>query len=136
MLANVTLPHPHLIALRSAATLVISAVLGQAGFAAAAIGREKSWFAWHVAGSWVTLVLAIGCAVCYTALRRTAGTVLLGLAWATAAAIVVQFTLGRLEIADVHIFLGVLVAMLATALTSWTYRHPAPETDPASAQKA
>ena len=44
----------------------------------------------------------------------------------TAAAIVVQFTLGKLEIADVHIFLGVLIAMLTTAVTSWTYRRPPP----------
>jgi branched-subunit amino acid ABC-type transport system permease component len=70
--------------------------------------------------------LAIGCAICFTVLRRTAGRVLLWLAWATAAAVVVQFTLGKLEIADWHIFLGVLIAMLTTALTSWTYRRPPP----------
>lgn len=126
MASNLTLPHPHLIVLRTAATLVISAVIGQAGFAAAAIGREKSWFLFHAIGAWLTLALAIGCALCFTVLRRTAGRVLLWLAWAQAAAITVQFTLGRLEIADVHIFLGVLIAMLATALTSWTYRRAAP----------
>mgnify|MGYP003488172622 CR=1 FL=1 len=126
MAGNLTLPHPHLIALRSAATLLISAVIGQAGFAAAAIGRDKSFFAFHVIGSGVTLTLAIACAVCFTVLRRTAGPVLLWLAWSTAAAIVLQFVLGKLEVADVHIFLGVLIAMLATALPSWTYRHPAP----------
>ncbi len=126
MAANLTLPHPHLIVLRSAATLLICAVIGQAGFAAAAIGRDKSWFAFHAIGAWLTLVLAIGCAVCFIVLRRTAGPVLLWLAVALAAAITVQFTLGRLEIADLHIFLGVLIAMLATALTSWTYRRPMP----------
>ena len=125
-MASVTLPHPHLIALRTAATLVISAVIGQAGFAAAALGREKSWFLFHAIGAWLTLILAFGCAICFTVLRRTAGPVLLWLAWSLAAVVTVQFTLGKLEIADVHIFLGVLIAMLATALTSWTYRLPAP----------
>ena len=126
MARTVTLPHPHLIWLRSAATLLISAVIGQAGFAAAAIGRDKSYFLFHAIGAGVTLTLGIASAICYTVLRRTAGPVLLWLAWATAAAIIVQFVLGKLEIADAHIFLGVLIAMLATALTSWTYRHPAP----------
>ena len=86
MTARVELPHPHLIWLRSAATLVISAVIGQAGFAAAAIGRrDKSYFFFHAIGAGLTLTLAIGCAICFTVLRRTAGRVLLWLAWATAA---------------------------------------------------
>jgi len=126
MAAPSKLPHPHLILLRTAATLVISAVLAQAGFAAAALGRDKSYFAAHVIGAGVTLTLGIATAICYTVLWRTAGPVLLWLAWATAGALVVQFTLGKLEVADVHIFLGVIIAMLATALTSWTYRLPAP----------
>jgi len=126
MAAPSNLPHPHLIVLRTAATLVISAVLAQAGFAAAAIGRDKSYFAAHVIGAGVTLTLGIATAICFTVLRRTAGPVLLWLAWATAGALVVQFTLGKLAVADVHIFLGVLIAMLATALTSWTYRLAAP----------
>src|SRR6476619_5882150 len=126
MAVDLTLPHPHLIVLRTAATLVISAVIAQAGFAAAAIGRDKSWLAFHAIGAWLALVLAIGCAVCFIVLRATAGPVLMWLAVALAAAITVQFSLGRLGIADAHIFLGVLIAMLATALTSWTYRHPMP----------
>lgn len=121
-----TLPHPHLIWLRSAATLLISAVIAQAGFAAAAIGRDKSYFVFHSINAGVTLTLGIACAICFTVLRRTAGPVLLWLAWATGVAIIVQFVLGMLEIADLHVFLGVLIAMLATALTSWAYRHPAP----------
>lgn len=127
MAARVELPHPHLIWLRSAVTLLISAVIGQAGFAAAAIGkRDKGYLVFHAIGAGVTITLAIACAICFTVLRRTAGRVLLWLAWLTAAAIVVQFTLGKLEIADVHIFLGVLIAMLTTAVTSWTYRRPPP----------
>ncbi len=126
MARTLTLPHPHLIWLRTAATLLISAVIAQAGFAAAFIGRDKSYFPYHAIGAGVTLTLAIGCAICFTVLRTTAGPVLLWLVWTTAAAIVVQFVLGKLEIADVHVFLGVLIAMLATALTSWTYRHHAP----------
>lgn len=121
-----SLPHPHLIVLRTAATLVLSAVIAQAGFAAAALGGDRSYFAFHAGNAYVTMTLTIGAAVAYTVLRRTAGPVLLSLAWAMVAAVVVQAVLGRLGIADFHIFFGVLTAMLATALTSWTYRHPAP----------
>ena len=126
MAGTLALPHPHLIVLRSAVTLLISAVISQAGFAAAFLGRDKGYLAYHAIGAGVALALGIACAICFTVLRRTAGTVLLALAWVTAAAIVVQFTLGMLEVEDAHIFLGVLIAMLTTALTSWTYRHPAP----------
>lgn len=120
------MPHPHLIILRTVATLLLSAVIAQAGFAAAGIARDQAYLGLHAIGAWVTLILAVGCGVVYTALRRTAGTLLVALAWAMAGLVTVQFTLGRLQIADVHIFTGVLTAMLATALTSWTYRHPMP----------
>ena len=48
--------------------------------------------------------------------------------WASviALAVTVQFALGETDQRALHIFLGVLVVMLGTALTSWTYRHEMP----------
>ena len=43
-----------------------------------------------------------------------------------ALAVTVQFALGETDQRALHIFLGVLVVMLGTALTSWTYRHEMP----------
>ena len=42
---------------------------------------------------------------------------------ALAAALGVQYALGESHVIGLHIFFGVLIAMLVTALTSWTYRH-------------
>jgi hypothetical protein len=39
----------------------------------------------------------------------------------------VQYALGQSGDRALHIFVGVLLAMLGTALTSWTYRHAMPE---------
>lgn len=45
------------------------------------------------------------------------------LALLLAAVSVAQYALGEMELLGLHIFLGVLIAMVATALTSWTFRH-------------
>ena len=123
------LPHPHLIALRLAATVLLSAVIGQAGWAAAMLGGESRYAPFHQVGAWVTLAVAVLSAVTYVVLRRSAGPVNLWLAVGLTAAIAVQIGLGETGQRSLHIFSGVLIAMLATALTSWTYRHKMPETD-------
>ncbi|MGD8148789.1 hypothetical protein [Ornithinimicrobium sp. Y1694] len=122
-----TLPHPHLIALRLAATVLLSCVIGQAGWAAAWLGGEPRYAAFHQVGAWVTLAVAIASAVLYVVLRRSAGAVNLGLALGVSAVVALQVALGELGVRGPHIFLGVLLAMLATALTSWTYRHQLPD---------
>lgn len=122
------LPHPHLIALRLAATVLLSAVIAQAGWASAWLGGDPRYARVHDVGGWVTVVVAVLTALTYVVLRRSAGPVNLWLAVVLVAAIAVQISLGRAGRTDVHIFLGVLIAMLATALTSWTYRHRLPET--------
>lgn len=122
-----TLPHPHLIVLRVAATVLLSAVIAQAGWAAAWLGGDARYARFHDLGAWVTLAVAVLCVLTYVVLRRSAGPVNLWLAVGLAVAIVVQIGLGEAGRTDVHIFGGVLVAMLATALTSWTYRHRMPE---------
>ncbi|AXH96822.1 hypothetical protein [Ornithinimicrobium avium] len=122
------LPHPHLLTLRLAATLLLSAVVGQAGWAAAVLGGEPGYARFHEVGAWVTLGLSLLCALVYVVLRRSAGPVNLWLAVGLAVAVSVQFGLGQAGQRALHIFGGVLVAMVATALTSWTYRHQLPAT--------
>ena len=121
------MPHPHLIVLRSVATILLSAVIAQAGWASALLGGEGDYLRQHQVGAWMTLVVAIVTAVTYLALRRSAGPVNIGLAIASAVAITVQFTLGELGVRAWHIFLGILIVGLTTSLTSWTYRHAMPE---------
>ena len=119
-----SLPHPHLIVLRSAATLVLSAVVAQSGWAAAFIGGRSRYLALHEVGAWVTLVVVLAAVAVYLVLAAALGV-----------AVVVQAALGFSRIVDVHVFLGVLIAMLATALTSWTYRHSLPEEGSRSSSK-
>lgn len=126
------LPHPHLIALRLAATVLLSAIIGQAGWAAAMLGGEPRYARFHEVGAWVTLALAVLSALTYVVLRRSAGPVNLWLALGLTAMIAVQIGLGETGQRAPHIFVGVLIAMLATALTSWTYRHQMPGTGGAS----
>jgi len=121
------MPHPHLVILRSAATVVLSALIAQAGWAAAFLGGDGSYLGHHQVGAWVALTVTLATAGVYLVLRRSAGAVNVALALLLAVAVSVQFGLGRSDVRGPHIFLGVLVAMLATALTSWTYRHELPE---------
>lgn len=118
-----TMPHPALIALRLAATLALSAVIGQAGWAAAFIGGEQQYRVHHEIGAMVTLAVLVVSAALYVVLRRFAGPVNVVLALVLAVMGGAQYALGEAHATSVHVFLGVLVAMVATALTSWTYRH-------------
>ena len=120
------MPHPHLIILRTAATIVISCVIGQAGWAAAFIGGSGNYLPYHRVGAVVAVVVSILGAVVYLVLRRSAGLVNVILAVALAVGVVAQYALGSAGMASLHIFWGVLLVMLATALTSWTYRHQMP----------
>ncbi len=117
------LPHPHLIILRSAATVVLSCLIGQAGWAAAFLGDAGDYFQHHRIGAWVTLTVSILGALVYLVLRRSAGVVNVTLAVGLALVVTVQVLLGQAGAASAHIFLGILLVMLGTALTSWTYRH-------------
>lgn len=125
-MSRLALPHPHLIALRLAATLLLSCIIGQAGWAAAWLGGETQYARFHEVGAWITLALALATAVVYAVLRRSAGPVNLWLAVGLAAVVAAQVVLGSTGQRALHIFVGVLAAMLATALTSWTYRHQLP----------
>lgn len=127
-MAMPSMPHPHLIVLRSVATVILSALIGQAGWAAAFIGGAGDYRPHHAVGAWVALASCVLGAIVYLALHRSAGVVNVALSVLLAVAVGVQFTLGELGEAPLHIFLGVLVVMLGTALTSWTYRHQMPST--------
>jgi len=120
------MPHPHLIVLRSVATVVLSCLIGQAGWAAAFLGGEAGYRFHHQVGAWVALGACVASAVVYVALRRSAGPVNVTLAVLLAVVASVQYSLGAAGITSPHIFLGVLLVMLGTALTSWTYRHTLP----------
>lgn len=126
------LPHPHLIALRLAATVLLSAVIAQAGWASAMLGGEPRYAVFHQVGAWVTMAVAVLVTLTYAVLRRSAGPVNLWLAVGLTVSIAVQISLGETGQRAPHIFVGVLIAMLATALTSWTYRHKMPGIDGAS----
>ncbi len=126
------LPHPHLIILRTAATVVISCLIGQAGWAAAFIGGARVYVPYHQVGAVVTLVVSILSAVVYLVLRRSAGPVNVGLAVGLALAVVAQYVMGEAGMTSLHIFWGVLMVGLGTALTSWTYRHEMPSEASAS----
>ncbi|MCA0438431.1 MAG: hypothetical protein M9891_08900 [Austwickia sp.] len=118
-----TIPTKPMMALRFIATVVLSAVVAQAGWAAAYLGGDRSYLRQHTLGGGVTLAVCVLAATAYVALRRAAGRVNVALAIFLAAAVGGQYALGAVEAVGPHIFLGVLIAMIATALTSWTYRH-------------
>ncbi|MVA74853.1 hypothetical protein GC722_02225 [Auraticoccus sp. F435] len=121
--------HPHLLVLRTAATLVLAALIGQAGWAAAGIGRDPRWFGLHETFAWVTLAVCLASLVVYVVLRRTAGRLLVTMAAVVAVLPLVQIGLAEARVIDAHVFVGVLTVMVGTALTSWTYRHKLPAAD-------
>lgn len=123
------MPHPHLVVLRSVVTVVLSALIAQAGWAAAFLGGESGYRVHHQVGAWVTVGICVAAAVVYVVMRRSAGAVNVTLAVLLAAAAAAQFALGEVRATSAHIFVGVLLGMLATALTSWTYRHTLPTAD-------
>ena len=118
-----TLPPVPMIVLRLVATLEISLIIDQAGWAAAFLGGEGRYLTHHEVGAVLTLLACVLGAVVYVVLRAWAGPVNLTLAVLLAVLVALQYALGEQGVVGAHVFLGVLVAMLATALTSWTYRH-------------
>lgn len=124
------MPHPHLIVLRSTATIVLSALIAQAGWASAFLGGEPRYLRHHQVGAMVTVAICIASALVYLLLRRSAGPVNVVLAVLVAVLAGVQYALGDASAVAVHIFLGILLAMTGTALTSWTYRHRMPVDSP------
>lgn len=125
--------HPHLLILRAVATVEISLIIGQAGWAAAFLGGQRHYMAEHRAGAVWTLVACLLAAVVYAVLHRAAGAVNLSLAVILALLVVVQYELGRGGAVSAHVFCGVLTAMVVTALTSWTYRRAWPADRPRGA---
>ena len=117
------LPPPALIVLRLIATLLLSLVIAQAGWASAFLGGQEQYERLHAIGGPVTLAASVIGAGIYLVLRSAAGTVNVVLAVLLAAMLTGQYLIGGGALVSLHIFTGVLIAMVATALTSWTYRH-------------
>ncbi|GAB48506.1 hypothetical protein [Mobilicoccus pelagius] len=118
-----TPPSVPMIVARLVATLELSLVVGQAGWASAFLAGESQCRPHHAVGAILTLVTCLVGALVYIVLRQWVGRVNLVLAVTMAVLAGVQYALGEAAAVAAHIFLGVLVAMTATALTSWTYRH-------------
>ena len=106
----------------------LSVLIGQAGWAAAGIGDDPSYFGTHRWWAWLTVAVCVGSLVTYVVLRRSAGPVLLVLAAVVAVLPLVQIALAGSGLVALHVFVGVLTVMVGTALTSWTYRHTLPST--------
>lgn len=117
------LPPPALIALRLVATVLLSLVIAQAGWASAFLGGQTQYERLHAIGGPVTLAASVIGAGIYIAVRAAAGRVNVALAVVLALMLGVQYLIGEGGLVSLHIFTGVLIAMVATALTSWTYRH-------------
>ncbi|GAB98137.1 heme A synthase [Kineosphaera limosa] len=117
------IPSRQLMALRTMVTVQLSAIIAQSGWAAAALGGEEHYWRNHSLGALFTSGVCVLGAGLYVLLRRNAGPVNVTLAVSLAAAVGVQYALGEAGVRAIHIFFGILIAMLATALTSWTYRH-------------
>lgn len=120
------MPHPHLILLRTVATVVISCLIAQAGWAAAFLGGSGEYRLHHQVGAVVAVVVTVVGAAVYVILRRSAGLVNVLLAVVLGALVSIQYALGASGTTSLHIFWGVLIVMCGTALTSWTYRHEMP----------
>lgn len=116
-------PSVPMMVLRSVATVLISAIIAQVGWAAAALGGEPHYWRNHAVGAPITLGLCVAAAAVYVVMRRSAGPINVGLAVGLAVAVAAQYGLGEAHVIGWHVFLGTLIAMLVTALTSWTYRH-------------
>ena len=113
-----------LLLVRTGATGVLSMAVCQAGLAAGTFFGGVDQLRWHGLFGLVTMGVTIVTAILAGLYVRDGGPrwvlwfSLVVVAWAT-----VQVTLGRLEIAAPHAFSGTLFAMLATAFTSWVFRH-------------
>lgn len=112
-----------LILLQTAATVVMSLAIGQAGLAAAFLTGHRALKQVHAVNGFLIVALTVACLVCAVLYQRNGGP-----RWPAAAAIllllveVAQIVLGESDVAGAHIFLGVLFVTSATLYTSYLFR--------------
>ena len=114
---------PLLVLLQTAATVLMSLAIGQAGLAAAFMTGHRSLKEVHEVNGFLVVAVTAATLVCAVLYQRTGGP-----RWPVAATVLLivvealQITLGEVEAAGAHIFLGVLFVAAATLLTSYLFR--------------
>lgn len=116
-------PPGPLTALRIESTVLMSVAIGQAGLAAGFLGGEDALKPVHGLNAYVLVTLTIALVVTAVLYRRDGGP-----RWPVLAAAVLlvlevlQVVLARLDVAGLHIFVGVLFVVWATLVTSYLFR--------------
>jgi len=114
---------PLLILVQTAATVLMSLAIGQAGLAAAFLTGSRSLKEWHEFNGFLLAAVTVLTLVAAVLYQRGGGP-----RWPVAAAVLlvlveaVQITLGEAGAAGAHIFLGVLFVAAATLYTSYLFR--------------
>jgi CHASE2 domain-containing sensor protein len=114
---------PLLVLLQTAATVLMSLAIGQAGLAAAFMTGHRSLKQVHEVNGFLLVAVTVATLVAAVLYQRSGGP-----RWPVAATVLLivvealQITLGEVEAAGAHIFLGVLFVAAATLLTSYLFR--------------
>lgn len=109
---------------RAGATVVIGLAVNQAGLASGYLGGVRSLKEFHEIFGFVTLAgTLIATVLAWRYVRDGGPRWMVWLAGSTALLATTQIGLAEAKVKGLHIFVGVLFAMLATAFTSWAYRH-------------
>lgn len=105
------------------ATVLMSLAIGQAGLAAAFLTGQKPLKEVHAINGLLLVVVTVATLVGAVLYQRQGGP-----RWPVAAAVLLivvealQITLGELDLAGAHIFLGVLFVAASTLYTSYLFR--------------
>ena len=112
-----------LVAIQTGATVLMSLAIGQAGLAAAFLTGHRQLKEVHALNGILLVAVTVATLVGAVLYQRQGGP-----RWPVLAAGLllvweaVQITLGELDVAGAHIFLGVLFVVLATLYTSYLFR--------------
>lgn len=114
---------PLLIAIQTEATLLMSLAIGQAGLAAAFITGRDALKKVHEINAFVVGTLVVITLLTAIAYRRTGGPRWpVGVSALLVVLTAAQITLGLIEVAGAHIFVGVLYVVSVTLFTSYLFR--------------
>ena len=112
-----------LVVVQTGATLLMSLAIGQAGLAAAFMTGHRALKEVHALNGLLLAAVTVATLVATILYQREGGP-----RWPVLAAGLllvweaVQITLGELDVAGAHIFLGVLFVVVATLFTSYLFR--------------